>query len=137
MSNFSAPIECDDPSLVFFLQHGARGLIFDLVFQSIEDIARERRGVCVSDDAREQQCSARWLSSETGHKCLSFVMPDASPREAVARIFADPQAVIDAMAKRSSLPQGQAHGASEGLSEATVDLGVLEQAQAACSPTFG
>lgn len=135
MSNFPAPIECDDPGLVFFLQHGARGLIFDLVVQSVEDIARERRGVCVSDDAREPQSSAGWLSSETGHKCLSFVMPDASPREAVARIFADPQAVINALAKRPSLPP--AHGASEGPSEATVDLGVLEQAQAACSPTFG
>lgn len=108
----------DDPGMLYFRESGLKDLLFSMIKQSLQDLVDLGRGRKSAYDYREQQISADWLKSADGKNCLSFIMPDVSVDVAVARIYADPQAVLDELARIN------AHGAGNEADLESQDFGL-------------
>ena len=95
-------VPADDPEMFYFRERGVRNLLMSMVMQSLKDCVSLAQGRQTTYDIREQQFSADWMKTDAGKRCLSFIMPDVSPDAAVARIYADPEAVLNALERSES-----------------------------------
>lgn len=80
--------------LSFFKATGLRKLLFAMLEQSIKDLIADRAD---KHAPAEISTSARWMSTDAGHECIQFLMPDASADQVCAKIHADPEAVLQAL----------------------------------------
>lgn len=87
--------------LSFFVDEGLPNLLRAMLKQSIKDILLDRK------DARgpaDISASARWPDSKVGRDCIEFLMPGVTSERVVAKIYEDPQKVLDAMESVESAP---------------------------------
>lgn len=95
-------IYLDDPGLRFFKETGLRHLLYSLAIQSIEDLSAQRKRADAEKQSKSESrqvldASANWLQTPSGHDCIAFLMPDVDVNVAVARIFRNPDAVLQAL----------------------------------------
>jgi hypothetical protein len=92
MSNVNTVAELSD--LSFFEKKGLKNLLLAMFKQSIKDLITDRASKHAPAEIRT---SALWLNTPAGRDCIQFLMPSASPDQVCAKVYADPQAVLQAM----------------------------------------
>jgi hypothetical protein len=97
----------DDGS--YFMTTGIKNLMFALLKQSIKDHIQNKKDKHAPADIA---ASARWLDAKGGQECIQFLMPGVSVGFVTAKIYANPQEILQAMEKGevSKGPKGDADG---------------------------
>lgn len=91
-----SPDRLIESDLSFFIDTGLGKLLSAMLRQSLIDIIEDRKN---GRAAAETSMSSRWPSTETGISSISFLMPSASPDRVLARIYQDPDIVLEALNK--------------------------------------
>lgn len=85
-----------DGDLSYFKAQGLARLLGDMLKQSLKDIIEHRDN---KHAPAEVSMSANWPKSECGMMAIEFLMPSASPDRVIARIYQEPEKVLDGFLK--------------------------------------
>lgn len=86
----------ESSDLSYFEEKGFDKLLRAMLKQSLKDIATDQES---PDAPAEISASARWPRSPAGLATISFLMPSVSSDLIVAKMYANPKAMLDAFEK--------------------------------------
>lgn len=137
-------IALDDPGLSFFRNQGVYDLMYAFVIQSIQDLCalnkrqKDELGPEKLNSADSALAvSASWLDTKEGHACVSFLMPDVDANIAVAKIYSNPEAVLQSLSNTGRIKQDAEAGESDGFLTPGVDVDMLSDSVESSSMGYG